>query len=615
MGTTANATIEVKVLGPAEAARQTIASIQRSQSACRLIPLVSHLTSLPPGDRSTITGDVVVLQAGVELFGNWLDRLAEAAQIGDDTATVSPFSNQGPLCGYPAPKGINQQEDQAINWERVDSWAARVNPGCYLRIPLPGQACVYFRHDYLRQTHHQSPAERQPWRHLLATNVCVHQQQNPSPEQGEFLGCSPTHVDRAAMDIFWHADPALVFRRRLDVERLQGPGAGWLFITHHGGGGTERHVLDLARRLQTEGIRAYVLRPWASGQLRLERFGMAGTPNLLFETETEYYYLLQVLRGLGIVHVHVHHALGHLTTLARLLADLDVPYDWTIHDYHLICPRIQLYDQDGRYCGEPAPAGCNDCLARNGDYHGVRNGTEIGLWRARSAHWLSRARRVFVPHADVASRLGRYFPQVNFTVREHFEDLTGIRPVAAPRKPGEPLRVVLLGTLAVHKGANLLLALAQDAVQRRLAIEFRVVGGPTYREEELVAAGVIAVGPYEDRQVFEVLEAQACHCALFLSQWPETYCYTLSIAQAGGLYSIGLDLGALGARIRESGWGEVVPWDSDPQTINDRLLAIGDWLPNAGPAPQPHFTSYHNLLGDYYELGESFDRVRLPQAA
>jgi glycosyltransferase involved in cell wall biosynthesis len=387
------------------------------------------------------------------------------------------------------------------------------------------------------------------------------------------------------------------------VGRLGGPGPALLLVTHVGGGGTERHVRDLARALEDENVRALVLRPVQKDRFLLERFASPVTPNLVFDLDKEYFTLLAVLANLDVRHVHIHHLLGHRPDLERLVKDLCVPYDWTIHDYHLICPRIQLAGPSGRYCGEPAqPSACNSCLIKNGNYYNERDGTEIGSWRDKAGAWLGGARRVFVPHANVAERLSRYFPEVRFTERRHFENLIRPRRVVAGRQPGEPLRVVLLGYLAPHKGFHLLLGCARDSQRRDLGLQFRLVGFAD-RASELVKAGVAVTGEYREEDVFDLLEDQAGHCTFFPSLWPETYCYTLSIALAAGFYAVGFDLGAQGARIRESGWGVVLPIDSSPEQINDRLIEIGAQLPAAGMQPPVEFARYGSILRDYYCLG------------
>src|SRR5262249_17866210 len=134
----------------------------------------------------------------------------------------------------------------------------------------------------------------------------------------------------------------------------------------------------------------------------------------------------------------------------------------------------------GAYCGEPNPQGCRVCLEKHGGYSGKK--VDIDQWRAAHGAWLAGAHKVFVPHADVAGRFLRYFPEIDFVERGHFEDDSRARPVGATFIPGETLRVALIGTLGPQKGLDVALACARDALARKLPIHFHIVGSPSHPE-------------------------------------------------------------------------------------------------------------------------------------
>jgi len=596
--------VEVVVL-PGDCQRQTLQclSLVRNETS-------HHLTILHGNDWQNSIGahrrDVVLVGAGSVPFDYWLDRLCAAAYSQAEVGTASPFSNAGKLCAYPFPG--HQDSTQLWDWKALDRIASEENREARLVIPEPGSGCVYLRRDYLDQVSAGQPGKR-PRQHVLAADTCVYQFRDDAAMVAALMGLSCQAVSepvrQAAFSSHLQADPGRMFRRNIDLGRLRGTHPAMLLITHVGGGGTERHVREMAERLEREGIRAIILRPTAKGCLRLERYAVPCTPSLVYEPAQEYYVLLQALRHLGLAHVHVHHLLGHPTATERLLADLALPYDWTIHDYFTICPRIALMDGHGSYCGEPGPESCNRCLATHGRWGDVRDGTEIGRWRARYAPMLRGARRVFVPHPDVGRRMRRYLPDVEFVVREHTVTLLQGRTVAVPLNKDKPLRIAVLGTLLPQKGVHVLTACARDALQRDLPMHFQVIG-TAHPHEQLAAFGNVEIsGEYTEEEVFDLLESQECHCALCLSIVPETYSFTLSITQSAGLYTIGFDLGAQGARITESGWGEVVPLDTPPAKINDRLLALRERLHGIPPRPAPRFAEYANLLRDYFGLDQT----------
>ncbi len=420
--------VEVVVLG-GPGMERTLNGLTRARTASpwrhRVVARPS-LWALATG-RPTGGGDVVLLRAGVEVYDGWLDRLGDAAHSSADNATATPFGG-GRLAFYPVrgAKPVPPAEAAAL-----DAIAAETNRGLRIPLPVPGGDCTYLRGEYL-------DGRRPPaggWKHVLAADVFVHPD-GPATADPAWR----QRADRASTaDVAGHRriDPARPLRRRLDLGRLAGPGPAFLMVGHDGGGGTGRHVRDMAAGLEREGVRVFLLSPAGDGRLRLERFGGAATPDLVFDAQTEYYTLLTAIHRIGCVHVHVHHLLGHPPQTMQLPADLGLPYDFTIHDYHTVCPRIHLHDRAGRYCGEPSPAGCNACLARNGDFLGKTGPVTIDAWRGRHANRLAGARRVFVPHDDVARRMSRYFPHVRFHVLPHPETEGPPRPSPSRRDRGK----------------------------------------------------------------------------------------------------------------------------------------------------------------------------------
>jgi GT2 family glycosyltransferase/glycosyltransferase involved in cell wall biosynthesis len=570
--------------------------------------------------------DVVLLNSDTEVYGDWLDRLRRAAHSAPDVGTVTPLSNNATICSYPRfieentlPPGLAPPE--------LDALCARLNPGELVDVPTGVGFCMYLRRDcvsrvglldaetfgrgYGEENDFSLRARAAGWRSVLTTDTFVYHkggvsfgtEKVPAVERAVAV-LNQKHPDYPAL-VAGHVagDPALPYRRRIDLARIGGDGPAVLFVTHAWGGGTERHVQDVAARLEGEGVSAVVLRPasrTASGTLvRLERPGVPVTPNLVFDARDEFWTLAAALRQLGVEHVHVHHTITLPAEVLDLVRELRLPYDWTAHDYFAVCPRINLIDGTGTYCGEPNLQGCQMCVEKNGSYAGP--GVDVGEWRATHHRWLAGARRVIVPHADVARRLGRYFPGVEFAEQRHFEHVARARPVAAPLAPGEPLRVAVLGVLVGHKGLEVVRGCARDAAERDLPLRFCVVG-PVTDPALLDLPTVSCTGEYAEDEVFDVLERERCHLAFFPSVWPETYSYTLSVALTGGLFPVTFDLGAPAERVREAGFGRVIPLTTDAAVINEHLLGAAGRL---GPPPGDLaglFPEYRSILADYYGL-------------
>ena len=383
----------------------------------------------------------------------------------------------------------------------------------------------------------------------------------------------------------------------------------FLLINHRCGGGTERHIGDLEHALKNEGVRPIVVRPSQAGRILWEERDDRRETLWCRESNLDAESITEMLGSIGPAHAHVHHALGLPESLFDALVGRGVSYDWTIHDYHSICPRINLISSGGRYCGEPDEAGCDRCLARLGDDCGRRVSESIASWRQRNGQRLAQARRVFVPSTDVARRLGRYFPGLELTLRPHEESLTIVDQVARPLRGDEAIRVAVIGTLVAVKGSERLFACAGDARERGLPLEFHLIGSSD-RDAALSRLGNVHItGRYRERDVFDLLASRRPHLAFLPSECPESYMYALSTAMAAGLFVACFDLGAQALRVRQWGWGRPLAIDLSPGQINDELLAAAHSLSAAGsPPPAPTPAYYPDTLTSYYEFAEDDER-------
>ena len=385
----------------------------------------------------------------------------------------------------------------------------------------------------------------------------------------------------------------------------------FLFINHRCGGGTEQHVRELSNELRAEGVRVVVVRPSRPGFLIWEERDENRWAAWCRESTVEPVSMKRLLDMLEPVHAHVHHVIGVPIELIDVLAEQGIPFDWTIHDYYTICPRVNLLDGEHSYCGEPDDAGCNRCLARLGDDQGRPVAVSIESWRLRFGRRLGRARRVFAASGDSRDRLEHYFPDLRVLIRPHPESLPNVKSLATRLVSGEPVRVAVVGTITAVKGSEKLLACARDARARSLPLEFHVIGS-TDRDAVFSRQGNVRVsGRYQGQEVYERIAAARCHLAFLPSVCPESFMFTLSIVMASGLYTICFDLGAQSSRLRAWGWGRVLAHDTRPEAINDGLLAAALRVANAAvvPSPPPP-ASYSEYLGSYYGFS-ALDRENL----
>ena len=281
----------------------------------------------------------------------------------------------------------------------------------------------------------------------------------------------------------------------------------------------------MAGRLEEEGTRALILRPAATS-----RSGSTARPSPLpptsFSTPRRTLTLCEALLDLGVHHVHFHHRINVPNQVLNLIADLKLSYDCTVHDYHAICPRINLINGTGVYWGNErarlsAVPGKERQPSREKQRHRtvVRRVTAPG--RPAPAKWS------FPTPRSASAWPGTFRASTSSSAGTSSNRLCA-RPVQATFFPGETLRVALIGVLA-PLSLDIVLALRARCPARNLNIRFHFIGSPVH-PHVLSLANVACTGAYQEEAVFDLLARERCHSAFFPSLWPETYSYNLSIA-------------------------------------------------------------------------------------
>ena len=508
--------------------------------------------------------DVVLLNSDTEVPPGWLRRLAAQAHAGPRIATVSPLSNNATICGYPTLEGSGPAFGMSA--AAIDAVAREVNAGRHVDVPVTVGSCMYIRRAAIRETglfdaqafgrgygeevDFCMRAHAAGWHHRLATDVFVfHEGQvsfgGDAPEQRgsqetllkKYPGYARNidgHVrEDAAGPSRWALTAALLARSKLPLIAM---------VSHGLGGGVGIHIDALVERL-ADRAHFVTLEGGAQG-VRLSVPSLPGHPATVLPSDRTA-DLVTLLRSMGVARAHVHQTMGLEMNLRALLHGLGVPTDVTVHDWHAICPQVNLLPQlDGQYCGEPEPAVCNACIAARPS-HGA---ADILSWR-RTHTWLLReADRVICPSEDARRRLARYGLADRAIVAAHEPVERAPWPIAPPPAlQGRKLRLAVLGVLADQKGAHTVAAVADAADPAEL--EITVIG---YAETALptrVKERVKETGRYEPRELPRLIARARPHAIWFPAQWPETYSYTLSAAIRSGLPILATDIGAFTERL------------------------------------------------------------------
>ena len=527
------------------------------------------------------TNDVLLLNSDTEVANDWLDKIRRAAYADSRVGSVTPFSNNATICSYPQFCKDNELPD-GYDTARMDKLCAQTNPGAVVDVPTGVGFCMYIRRacleevglfdtanfgkGYGEENDFCQRAQAAGWRnlHLLDTFV-LH-------TGGVSFGESKSPREQAAMETlrrlhpryesqvmaFVQADPARTHRIAMDIARIRASEkAKVLAIMHDREGGTLRHIHELALHLNDR-VTTLLLTPIPGGRVRLRWAAPQETLALEFDIPSQMEQLENVLRKMGIQHLHYHHLLGQHPAIKQLPTLLGVRYDFTAHDYYTYCSRISLTDNSNRYVKEVGPGECGCCPSSSA----APDGRTMEQWRADHRVFLERARYVIAPSKDTAQRMAAFAPHANVIAVKHTDMRDDVpTPNIAPIAQTDRLKVAVIGALSTIKGADVLEATALQAARTDAPLEFHLLG---YGYRSLVTqpkARLTVHGAYAEADLPELLAWLKPDVIWFPAQWPETYSYTLSAAIQAGCAVVAPDIGAFAERLEGRAWSWVEPWD------------------------------------------------------
>lgn len=578
--------------------------------------------------------DVVLLNSDTVVYNDWLDRLRRQGTR-DGVGTVTPFSNNATICSYPRTL-LNNNEMLEVDYPALDQLAAAASPEIAIDIPTAVGFCMYIRRrcldavglfdaatfgkGYGEENDFCRRAADLGWRNVLAADIFVRHTGEVSFAQDAAKGQSdamtalvakhPTYTE--IVRTYIKTDPAAGARRRLDAARIrrQAGGTSILHVTHNWGGGIDRHVRDLIRAWRDQGTGGVVMTAPERGKpsVDIHTLDDLDLPNLQgLRLDTGLGDIAEALAHAGISRIHVHSLAGWPVEATRWLRQLagmlDVPYDFTMHDYMAFCPRITFVQGDGRYCGEKGPSACRKCIAVHGTPFGRVN---ISAWRRQFAHLLEGADHVMAPSRDACRRVSGYLGGREVLFRPHPVEPADIGVLAVKWKPGQVLRVMLAGGINEQKGSRLLLAMAEQAQRSNLPLSFCIVGHTDMDDALSRQPNVTMTGRYSDDRLFELMAQQGAHVALFSSVWPETYSYVLTSLLEAGFPVAAFDIGAQAERLRALASDTSLLLDielsRDARAVNEALLGWAATLP--WPAPKADIEALRYEVKDYYDGGD-----------
>ena len=283
--------------------------------------------------------------------------------------------------------------------------------------------------------------------------------------------------------------------------------------------------------------------------------------------------------------VHAMHLQGLSASIVPTFKDLGLPVVFTAADFWTVCPVVDLRRHDGAMCEGPETHHCVRCVAARNPDPRVRRRADLPGAAVRAAGLLSRTPLVRFSGAlrqvaDVRERPARIRERVegvdrllaytrltedllsrngvgagNALVSPYGIDGDRLGEAGARRGPSGTLRVGFVGTLAPHKGPDLLVE-AFRTLPSDLDATLRVHGGgegyEEYVEELRALAGgdgrISLPGPFPREELGEVLAGT--DVLVVPSRWYENGPGVVFEAFAAGAPVVATDLGGMSEFVR-----------------------------------------------------------------
>ncbi len=586
-------------------------------------------------------GDVILLNSDTRVPPRWVERLRLAAYSDGRVGSVTAVADNAGAFSVPElsdnilPPGWDVTDASRAIARRVTSrWVNTPTANgfcCYLKRAAIVDVGLFdatsFPRGYGEENDWSLRASAAGWSHLVAVDVYVQHVRSASfgPERealaaegGRTLAEKHPGYQRA-FDEFVGSEAMRAAREEIR-EALVGPKPRQRVLTviHDLGGGTEHSSRDLGRAL-ADHVEMLVLR---CSPHRLELSDVDG--EILERVPVDPPVALRdvahppwreavsdLLMRVDVELIHLRQFMNQPPDLTDVARALGIPLVVSLHDFYLVCPTAHLIDESSRYCGGVCTSGQGECPAMPWVAAGPHlKHAWVSEWQRRTAPLLRRSDAVVAASQSTIDVHRRVLPGMDAVATQvipHGRDVEHIESLAVQPVADEPLRVLLAGTVGLHKGNEVVRQMLADGPPGTL--EFHVLGtfpGPS-------VDGVVVHGRYERADFGRLVAEIRPSLAAILSITPETWSHTLTEAWSVGLPVLVSDLGAPPNRVRAQGGGWVVP-AADPESTLDALLRIAgdprDWAQKASEAASTMWDSTGTMSQQYLDLYEAVTRRR-----
>lgn len=536
--------------------RPDVQVVRRKQNLGFILTVNEGAKLAPPGH------DLVLLNSDTQIWTRCFEKFQELALRYPNCGSVTPLTNNGTIASlfqWPAGKVLESwisPREVALTVE-----AAQL-PTPYVPAPTGVGFCMFIPRQAWDRVGELSPvfgkgygeecdwcrrAIRAGFENLIATEVYVHHSGTASftSEEKKQLCLRNARLLEQRNPGYDAAVVSYVQRNPIKTERLilltriiseiskkKDPERKvFAFFLHHDprdpeGGGTEKHVQRLMDQILPIHP-ALSLFPIGMGKfkIRLEYRGV------IFYEESFYFesfghVIAKIYSWIDVL--HIHHTLDWPSSCVDLLLAFPISKKiLTAHDYFLLCPSINLLKNRACFCSvEPDLNSCNSCLARSHGYWDKK----IEEYRRENLIRLQKVDLVLVPSAAVIQYFQNAFGDEWIEIKNktqvfahEFSYIPESTISHSEEKDFVPKRMVFIGHLALHKGAEIV-AEAIPELQKK-GFEVEVWGSYHGIREKKLSVPILPFQKIEE--LAQLFQSRRPALAVLPSIWAETFSYMM----------------------------------------------------------------------------------------
>jgi glycosyltransferase involved in cell wall biosynthesis len=355
--------------------------------------------------------------------------------------------------------------------------------------------------------------------------------------------------------------------------------------------GHEPHVFAAKRSIPGSDIRPYQTEDYEFEGIPVRRVGrpeegLSRPYRLNYRNDGMAREAREYVREIEPDIVHAMHLQGLSASVVPVFKELDVPVVFTTADFWTICPVVDLRRHDGALCTGPEVSHCVRCIASRNPNPRLRAAANLvpgavlkvadGLSRtplSRFSHALRqvgavrerpayiREKMEFADHVLAYTRLTRDLLVSNgigagkTTVSHYGIDASDIAEAAKNRRQTPTLRLGFVGTLAPHKGCDILVQafrMLPPELDTTLAIHGDPERYPSFVEELRALAGedqrVTLHGSFSRGEIGRILSE--IDVLVVPSRWYENAPGVIFEAFAARVPVVATDLGGMSDLVR-----------------------------------------------------------------